>query len=53
MTLKKYVENEKVKEICDSKNALCTNTYGSYECVCEQGFAMYNYSCHGKFFKIL
>ncbi len=33
---------------CADKNARCQNTFGAYECVCRQGFTMYNDYCHGR-----
>ena len=32
--------------MCDS-NADCTNTLGSYDCVCDAGFSGDGYSCQG------
>ena len=34
---------------CDV-NAVCSNTNGSYNCVCKAGFSGDGKSCHGKFF---
>lgn len=32
---------------CVGEHVLCQNLLGSFECVCEPGYAMYNGSCHG------
>ncbi len=30
---------------CETKNAICKNTFGSYECICKIGLVMYDGTC--------
>ena len=36
---------------CDP-NATCTNTIGSYDCMCNTGFTGDGFTCTGRYFKI-
>ena len=35
---------------CDSNNATCTNTIGSFECECVHGFTGDGVTCEGQYF---
>ena len=36
-------------DLCvDDQNTQCSNTEGSFECICVPGFARENGTCHGK-----
>jgi hypothetical protein len=40
-------------DICVKQNAICINKFGTYECVCNNGFVMSNNLCYDKSFKQL
>ena len=50
---KKYFENVRGLDIneCDENpcdtNAICNDTFGSYQCVCNSGFTGNGYNCSG------